>query len=207
MKQKYVQQIVDEVIKERVTLGDIGRAGDGARIGQNIGGKTGAKIGARAGYYSRDIVTAGIVGYALKKLYDKYRKEKDPKKKTVLKAKINKAKAKIKSKKAVKESYNFTNEDVVEIFGEGLAVAAAKGIAKGAAVIGGAFGARYVINKDMKKAASNTAIKVGTTGVAGILAYKLYKKLKDKYNKSKDPKEKAKLKKLVVKAKAKTKKK
>jgi len=51
-----------------------------------------------------------------------------------------------------------------------------------------------------------TTSKAAVAGVAGILAYKLYKKLKDKYSKATDPKEKAKLKKVVAKAKAKLKK-
>jgi len=61
--------------------------------------------------------------------------------------------------------------------------------------------------KNIKKYKKEIGTAAAVSGVAGVLAYKLYKKLKEKYNKAKDPKEKAKLKKLVVKAKAKSQKK
>ena len=122
MKQKDIQQIINDVIKESVTMGDINRAGTGARIGSKINGPTGARLGANVGYYSRDIATAsaaGIVAYALKKLYDKFKEEKDPKKKAELKVKINKVKKKIKAKR-VNESYELNDNDLVEIFEEDL---------------------------------------------------------------------------------------
>jgi hypothetical protein len=200
-------------------------------------------------------VAGGAVGLVLKTLYDKFKKEKDPKKKAVLKAKINKAKSKIKAKKAVKESYNFNEEDLVEVFGEGLGSAIAKGISKakflkgpskkavkkmsiidrkyeqgvtknirnayrkrvakktakigGGVVAGGAVGTgiKKLADKASTKQKSQVAVSAAAVGVAGVLAYKLYKKLKEKFSKEKDPKEKAKLKKLMNAQKAKMKKK
>lgn len=186
-------------------------------------------------------VGVATLAYGLKKLYDKFKSEKDPQKKTALKAKINKAKTKIKAKKAVKESYNFNENDLVEIFGESY-------IEEFGGKVGGYLDRRKEAKrmKDLKiqrgveraerksrintsdekigdrimstriaKNAQNTwdtnkdvqtGTKVAAAGVAGVLAYKLYKKLKEKYSEAKDPKQKAKIKKQLIAQKAKLKK-
>jgi hypothetical protein len=207
MKQKDIKQIADEVIKED-TLQELSVSAQ-----RKIGGVTGAAVtGAAVG----GVVALYWAAYkALRSVTKKMDTETDIMKKAALKKVVDKQKVKVaklkKKVKAVKEANDLTNDDLRMLFKESLTGAALKGMAKGAAAMGigagAAAGINYNTNKKIKKASKNAAIGTAGVGLAGVLAYKLYKKLKSKYDSATDPKEKAKLKKLVAKAKAKTKKK
>jgi len=110
--------------KAAVGVGAVGVTGAVAKGVSNSSKNTQANA-ATASNIKAATTAASAIGVAalavgLKKLYNKFKSEKNPEKKTVLKSKINKVKSKIKAKKAVKESYNFTVEEAVEIFGEGI---------------------------------------------------------------------------------------
>jgi hypothetical protein len=166
------------------------------------------------------VVAATAIVYGLKKLYDKYKKEKDPKKKLEIKSKINKTKAKIKTKKSIKEYYEFNNEDVIEILGEGAALKFIKMAAKDAkefapmiagnftksvtgsgAVVAAGAGATKLANSNIKKKQDSNIknIAIGTAAIGSTAL--LIKKLYDKFKKEKDPKKKAEIKTKILKAK------